>query len=71
MRNFRETMADPWNLTLDQSVFDDWNGESKIIIREIDFTDAYNLMQKLDQDSVIHTDTVQLESQLSISFSTI
>ena len=64
-------MADPWNLTLDQSVFDDWNGESKIIIREIDFTDAYNLIQKLDQDSVIHTDTVQLESQLSISFSTI
>jgi hypothetical protein len=63
-------MADPWNLTLDQSVFDDWNAESKIIIRENDVTDTYNLVQKLDKDSVNQTDTTQLEHHLSISFST-
>jgi hypothetical protein len=61
-------MADHWNLTLDQSVIDDWNGESKIIIRGNEVTDTYNLVQKLDHDSVVHTDTTQLENQLSISF---
>ena len=61
-------MADSWNLTLDHSVFDDWNADSKIIIRQNDLTDTFNLVQKLDEDGVNRTDTAQLEHQLSISF---
>ncbi|KAI9562892.1 hypothetical protein GHT06_010348 [Daphnia sinensis] len=62
-------MADPWNLTLDQSVFDSWCGESRIVIKETDFTETYKLVQKLSEQCVNQTDPIELERQLSISFS--
>ena len=64
-------MGDPWNLTLDQSVFDDWGCESRINIRDNDVTDLFQLVKKLDEGSVKQTDVSQIEHQLSISFSCI
>lgn len=62
-------MADPWNLTLDQSVFDNWSGETRIVVKEHDFTDTYKLVQKLDEQTLKQTNPIELEHQLSISFS--
>ncbi len=67
--DFSENMDDPWNLTLDQSVFDDWSGESRIIIRDNDVTEIFKLVKKLDEENVKQTGASQLEHQLSISFS--
>lgn len=62
-------MADPWNLTLDQSVFDDWSDESKLVINNQDLTDTYKLLDKLDKESVNQALIAQFENKLTISFS--
>lgn len=61
-------MGDPWNLSLDQSCFEDWN-EEKIIIRGEDLTDVYKRINTLSDLTESDSDFVKLlDRQLSISF---
>lgn len=61
-------MGDPWNLSLDQSCFEDWN-EEKIIIRGEDLTDVYKRINTLSDLTESYSDFVKLlDRQLSISF---
>lgn len=62
-------MADPWNLTLDQSVFEDWNSDSRIIINGNDVSDIRTLINKLDEETGSTAIACEIEHKLSISFS--
>lgn len=63
-------MADPWNLSLDQSCFEDWN-EEKITIKGEDLSDVYKRINKLQNASSNDCEDLAkiLDRQLSISFS--
>ena len=63
-------MADPWNLTLDQSCFEDWNEEAQPTISDHEILEVYKQIVKLDVNSV--GDQLPLvssiEEKLTISF---
>lgn len=64
-------MADPWNLTLDQSCFEDWNEDVQTILPDPEVHEVYKQINKLDIDR--DSDQSQLvssiEEKLTISFS--
>ena len=61
-------MSDPWNLTLDQSVFEEWSTEMKVLIDGKDVSDILNLLNNLNVKDASSGQITGLEEQLSISF---
>lgn len=59
-------MASDWNLTLDQSCFDEWHHD-RITIGGNDVTQTLKKVNELS--TTAQCDSVQLEEQLTISFS--
>ena len=61
-------MSDPWNLTLDHSVFEEWSTEMKVLIDGKDVSDILNLLNNLNVKDASSGQITGLEEQLSISF---
>jgi len=62
-------MADPWNLTLDQSCFEDWNEEVQTAIPDHEICEVYKQINKLDADADQLELASSIEEKLTISFS--
>ena len=62
------SMADPWNLTLDQSCFEDWNEEGKSSIADREIDEVYKQLDSIELDGADLQLISSVEEKLTISF---